>query len=796
MLYNYLKIAFRNLLKQRFFSLINIIGLALSMSLSMILLLIINDHMSYDRHHTKRADIYRINSFNLSDLRPFTGYASSPVRLGGYMAENYPTIKKWVSIYNASDVEAKANKKILDIDLYFASSNYFELFDFPIIEGDHDPISNPNTAVITAQQAKRYFGNQSPVGHMIKVTDIGNFMITAVVDLSAKSHFSFDILASYSTLPLLAKTNEDLARYDRWENVWGGYNYFLLDPTADHDELIQAMQATAKENMELDKDELGYRFELQHINGISPGPLLGNMMTFSFPWIFIAFFGLLALIVLITAMINYTNLSIARSLSRAREVGVRKATGAHRWQIFHQFIIESLVTSLASLVLAIVMVHLLLPQINGLFLIGAAGISIEALPSIYLWFGLFALATGFFAGLAPAFFLSRFRAIEALHGGNVTKSTRSLPRKLLMVVQFFFSMVFIISILIIYQQTTFMVTADYGFDRENVLNVDVQGHDPELLLSELSKHHSVLSASLSSHSPASGRNHGTRFKHQLADELEISSNIFWVNHTYLDNMKLELIAGENFPDGSSQQHEKFILINESGVNEFGWETPSSALGEVVYDGDSTALTVLGVVKDYHHQPMLNEIQSLVLRYNPERLNYVNLRLAGGSISESISEIETIWQSIDSERPFKYRFLTDEMGDIFSGFTDLIAILTYITVVAIVIAIIGLLGMATFTAKTRLKEISIRKVLGAEVIHLIWVLSRSFSYLILLSVLLAAPAAVFLNSLWLDEVAYRIEIKPLWIMSTALGLLAVGLLTVVSQTWKAAQTNPTVLLRSE
>ncbi|MEQ8714676.1 MAG: ABC transporter permease [Cyclobacteriaceae bacterium] len=796
MLYNYLKIAFRNLLKQRFFSLINIIGLALSMSLSMILLLIINDHMSYDQHHHQKKDIYRVISFDLTDNGPFNGYASSPNQLGQYMADNYPAIKELVKVYSSRDIEAKANNKILEVELYFGSANYFDVFDFPIVEGNNNPITAPNTAAITTAQAERYFGNESPIGHTIEITDVGSFQITAVVDLTAKSHFNFDVLASYSSLPILANTNENLSRYDDWENVWMGYNYFLLEPTANKEELTTAMVKAAGENMDLDDDHDGYNFELQHINSISPGPLLGNMMTFSFPWIFIAFFGLLALIVLITAMINYTNLSIARSLSRAREVGVRKATGAHRWQIFHQFIIESLVTSLASLVLAIVMVHLLLPQINGLFLIGAAGISIEALPSIYLWFGFFALATGFFAGLAPAFFLSRFRAIEALHGGNVTKSTRSLPRKLLMVVQFFFSMVFIISILIIYQQTTFMVTADYGFDRENVLNVDVQGHDPELLLSELSKHHSVLSASLSSHSPASGRNHGTRFKHQLADELEISSNIFWVNHTYLDNMKLELIAGENFPDGSSQQHEKFILINESGVNEFGWKTPSSALGEVVYDGDSTALTVLGVVKDYHHQPMLNEIQALVLRYNPERLNYVNLRLAGGSITESISEIETIWQSIDSERPFKYRFLTDEMGDIFSGFTDLIAILTYITVVAIVIAIIGLLGMATFTAKTRLKEISIRKVLGAEVIHLIWVLSRSFSYLILLSVVLAAPTAVFLNSLWLDEVAYRIEIKPLWILSTALGLLAVGLLTVVSQTWKAAQTNPTVLLRSE
>ena len=736
MIYNYLKIAFRNILKQRFFSLINIFGLALSMSLSMILLLIISDHMSYDEHHTLKENIYRVISFDNSDDGPFNGYASSPNQLGAYMAEHYPSIQELVKLYSSRDVEAKANNKMLELHLYFGSANYFNVFDFPIVEGDSDPIAAPYTAVITTTQAERYFGEESPIGQMIEVTDVGSFLITAVVDASAKTHFNFDVLASYNSLPLISNTNEKFKRYSDWNNVWMGYNYFLLEPSADHSELTSAMSAAAKNNMELDDDHKGYEFELQHINSISPGPLLGNMMTFTFPWIFIAFFGLLALIVLITAIINYTNLSIARSLSRAREVGVRKATGAHRWQIFHQFIVESMVTSVAALLLAILMVHLLLPQINGLFLIGAAGISIDVLPRIYLWFGLFALATGFLAGLAPAFFLSRFRAIEALRGGSVTKASRSLPRKMLMVVQFFFSMVFIISILIIYQQTTFMVTADYGFDQENMLNVEIQGHDPDLLLTELSKHHAVLSASLSSHSPASGRNHGTSFKKQLADEMEIRTNIFWVNDTYIENMNLTLIAGQNFPEGLNGQHEKYILINEAAVDEFGWQSPSSAIGEVVYDGDSSALTILGVIKDYHHQPMLNTIKGLVLRYDPEHLNYVNLRFAGGSITTSLSELESIWQTIDAERPFKYRFLTDEMGDIFSGFNDIVKILTYITIVAIVIAIIGLLGMATFTANTRLKEVSIRKVLGAEVLQLIWVLSRSFSFLILIAVVTA------------------------------------------------------------
>ncbi len=797
MLRNYFKLAYRNILKERFFSFVNIFGLALSMSLGMMLIVIIIDHQSYDQIHEKKAQIFRITSYNLDDTGPFNGYASSPVRIGDYLTENYPEVLNNVQLLNGLRGEAKANGKILKPTRYFASANFTDHFDFPLIEAaSKQPLAQPYSAILTREQSRRYFGDTSPLGEVLEIQDVGSFTITGVIDMSAKNHFEFDVLLSFNTLPGLALQNEDFEEYHDWGNIWMGYNYLLLQPDTDLKRLESVMTEAGRANIEFERPRAGYEFKLQHLNAISPGPVLSNMMAFTLPWIFLAFFGVLAMVVLITAIINYTNLSIARSLSRSREIGIRKTNGARRWQIFQQFIMESVLIAWLALILAIGLVQLLLTGFNNIWLIQTAELEIAALPWVYAWFFVFATLVGALAGFAPSLYLSRFKTIPALKGGGMATQGRNIPRKVLTVMQFFFSMVFVISILMVYQQTQYMIKADYGFNKENLLSVELQGHDPDIVRSVMTTHHAVLSSSMSSHHPASGRNHGTRLKRdpEAVEGMQIYQ--FWVDQGYLDNLEIKLIAGRNFPDVLSNENEKFVLINEAALKQYEFESPSDAIGEILYAGDSTALIIQGVIEDYHHQPMLNTIKPLALRYNLEEVEFLNLRLQSNDLTEIIGQLEGQWLSIDNERPFAYTFLADEMNTIFQGFNDILKLLTFITVLAIIIAVIGLLGMATLSTNTRLKEIGIRKVLGAEIAQIVWILSRSFVGLILLAILLAIPAAIVLNNLWLQEIAYRIAINPLIIIITALGLLSICVLAIASQTARAALLNPARVLRNE
>lgn len=797
MLRNYFKLAYRNILKERFFSFVNIFGLALSMSLGMMLIVIIIDHQSYDQIHEKKAQIFRITSYNLEDSGPFNGYASSPLRIGDHLRENYPEVMDNVQLLNGFRGEAKANGKILQPTRYFASANFTDHFDFPLVEAvSKQPLAKPYTAILTQEQSRRFFGDASPLGETLEIQDVGSFTITGILDMSAKNHFDFDVLLSFNTLPGLALQNEDFEDYQNWDNIWMGYNYLLLQPEADLAKLESVMTKAGQENIEFETPRAGYEFKLQHLNAISPGPMLSNMMAFTLPWIFLAFFGVLALVVLITAIINYTNLSIARSLSCAREIGIRKTNGARRWQIFQQFILESVLIAWLALILAIGLVQLLLTSFNNIWLIQTADLEIAALPWVYSWFFVFATMVGSLAGFAPSLYLSGFKTIPALKGGGMATQGRNIPRKILTVIQFFFSMVFVISILLVYQQTQFMIRADYGFNKENLLSVALQGHDPDIVKSVMTSHHAVRSSSMSSHHPASGRNHGTRLKKDPEEVEGMSIYQFWVDQGYLDNMEIALIAGSNFPDNISNENEKFVLINEAAVKQYEFESPSAAIGEILYAGDSTTLVIQGVIEDYHHQPMLNSIKPLALRYNLDQVEFLNLRVQSDDLTEVISRLEEQWLTIDSERPFAYTFLEDEMNTIFQGFNDILKLLTFITVVAIIIAVIGLLGMATLSTNTRLKEIGIRKVLGAEIGQIVWILSRGFVGLILLAILLAVPAAIVLNNLWLQEIAYRININPLIIILTATGLLSVCILAIASQTARAALINPASILRNE
>ena len=795
MIKNYLLTAFRNVIRYKGFSLINILGLSLSMSVCMVIIVVIQDQYSYDKMHTKSERIYRIQQVDsLANIG--LKMASNPYALGTELRDKYALAEKIVIMNNNFNGEGLYKETRLAFSGLYTNTEFFDVFDFKLEGMSKEKIlDEPYTLVLSSETAHKFFGDEDPIGKFIEVDSVAYEVKGVVTKTNQKSHIQFEALISLSTLEIIDKRRDEPRFVNNWETGWGSWIYLLLHEKADLGNIQQILDQISLEKYK-DIEDSNLSFYLQPLAKIVPGPLLGNELGMALPKVFILFMGGLALVIIISAAFNYTSLSVARSMLRAKEVGVRKTFGAARSQVIIQFLLEALVIAVISLLMAIVLLQFLLPAFSGMQMMSLLEIRPEQNIKIYLWFLIFALVTGLISGALPAVFISAFRPIFVLKGiSNVKFFSRIALRKILLVTQFVFSMVFIISILLIFKQMNFMVHADLGFDAEVVYDIALQGKDFNKVKDEYSQLPEVLEITASSHIPAEGNVWGVDVRKKMEDE-KYEANYFSVDENFIETMGLELVAGRNFPKNLSAENETFVIVSEMALDHFQLGSAQEALGETLILEDSTLVEVIGVIKDFQYLAVFLNMRPLFLRYVPSAYQHAFMRLESPDISATVGKLESTWDKIDPDHDMDGDFLDDRVKYYYTFFEDIMYTVGFATLLAIIIAGFGLLGMATYSTRTRQKEIGIRKVFGAEANHIVLLVSKSYLWLMGIAAVIGSIIAYLVNNLWLQNLAKSVDFGIGTILAGVFIVVIVGLLTISSQTLRAAHTRPAITLKDE
>lgn len=795
--------ALRNILRNKAFSSINLIGLSVSMSLAMLIILIVKEQMTFDSFHSDRDRIYRVSTRALRVEGGSEDYASAPIPLGQVLKEEYTFAENVVTINSRLNGDAIYGNVNVPVSGLIVDPSFLQVFNFQFENGNPTTaLSQPNNLVLTQQAAARIFGERDPLGQIMSISGYGEFTVTGVLKkFPGKTHFEFEALASSTAIPIWEKNGVIGSSIGNWNNYYGSYVYFKLKEGHTPEEAAEVLPDIVKKyysNIKLETRDRGYEFFLMPLNSITPGPIMSNQMGNGMPTILLIFLSTLGGIVLVMSVFNFTNLMIAKSLARAREIGVRKVIGAKRLQVFVQFIGETVIFALLALIVSYIVLQFLKTGYLQLPLNEEFAMNLDEDFTLYLIFIGFAIVVGIIAGLLPAGYLSAFKPLNVLKdSANISVYTRLNFRKVLMVVQFTFSVIFVIVVLIIHSQIDFMLTADYGFNQKNILNVRLQGTAFEKFATEVKSIPGVVAVGGVSHALGTSSDRASDYKTNLSDEPFVMRD-FAMDENYINNLDLRFLVGKSFDPATESGQEIHVILNESTLQQFNFSDPVSAIGQSVFVDDSVQLEVIGVVKDFHFRPLTSQIGPLALRYNKNELAYASLKIVPAQKAAILASIEPIWKRLDPVHQLEYAMMDEEIDNAYreSGFSDILVIIGYITFLAVTLACLGMLGMAMYATQTRVKEVGVRKVMGASVSNVVILLSRSFMILILIAVILGVPVSIFFGSFFLEMFAYRIEISPLLIMGGIFVIAGLGLLIICSQTIRAARRNPVKSLRYE
>ncbi|GAB3643465.1 ABC transporter permease [Spirosoma arcticum] len=792
MLRNYLKIALRNLWKHKLFSVINVFGLASGLVVCFLAIAHVKGTLDYDNFHPNRDRIYRIITDVTSLDNDRMGYATSPLSLADALKRNYDFVEETVRIVRLPE-EMTGNYKRLNVQVFAVDSGFFSVFDFRLKKGR--PATEPRTAVVTHKTAERYFGTANPIGKVLQYANHGPVTITGVLaDLPLNTHLKFDVLVSLATY--LPTSQQD--PYWGWQQYDNGYTYVLLTSTATAENLKNSLPSIVKratQGLQL-PNEKSYSLRVQSLSQISPARemLRSSMNVQHYGELLAELF--VGLITLLLAGFNYVNLTLARSISRAREVGVRKVVGALRWQLMGQFMVESVVLSLLALGLAYGMAEFIrpMPTLQQWFM---GGLSWD----VRLWLILiaFTLVTGVLAGLAPARILSGFEPAQVFRSYTGLRVLRGLSfRKSLIVAQFSISLIALIVLLTLTRQFQYLATADYGFRRERLLTIPIGNQPPQRLMNELSQlagveHVSATSELLSEFGDS-------RFVSRERNGRDSArTTAFAVDSNFVRTMGLTLVAGRNLPATSQAasrgQVSRFILINEEAVRKFQLGNPSEAVGRSVWLNDSTEVQIAGVLKNFRFATLSRPIGPLLLLHQPHRFRYISVAVAQGGEQTVVAKTERIWKRLLPYEPFMGEWYDDFLHRKYDRSEDTHLLILLIGM-ALLIACLGLLGIVTYNTQMRVKEVGIRKVMGATVTQIVTLLSWGFLKLLLIAGLIAYPLGYLAGRALLHNFAYRVSIG-LETIGLCFGiLLMIGSLTIGIRTYRAALANPADSLRSE
>ncbi len=798
---NYLKIAVRNLLKHKAYSFINIAGLAIGMTCCLLILLYVLNELSYDRFHQDANRIYRI-AWQSSNPQTRT-----PHPMAQAMVKDFTEVESAVSLspiwgpgLTRPMFSVKyGDQRFEEREVFSADSTFFEVFSFPLLKGDPKiALRSPTSLVITEDVARKYFGDEEPLGKVLTINNEVDLKVTGVLqNIPANSHFHFDFLIPYALLKM-----RETGSYYQWED-FGHYNYVKLALHADPktletkipDWFLKYNEWPADDVQELKSGQVAFR--LQPVTDIHLRSHLKWELEPNSDVAYVYLFSAIAVFVLLIACINFMNLSTARSATRAREVGMRKVLGAFRAQLIGQFLGESILLSVMALLLSIAAVELLLPFFNS---VSGRNLAVNYFenPWLILGVGAMSLAVGIVAGSYPAFFLSALQPVRTLKNTVKFGARSARFRQILVVTQFAISIALIAGTGIVSSQLEFLKNKKLGFDKEQVVVVPIKSsamrRNYEAVKAELLRDPAIVSVAAASNVPGGRFNQNQIYWQDENGEQDVSQ--VRVDYDFFKTLGIEMAEGRSFSKAMSTDSANAFILNETAARMYEWVT---AVGKQItwLDDDNTRRgTVIGVAKDFHFQSLHRSIEPLIFHVLPEGFNYFLIKINGNDVSTTLAYLEKKWRTLEPERAFEYSFLDSDFAALYNSEERMQAIVGNFSFLAIFIACLGLFGLASFTMQQRTKEIGVRKVLGASVSGIVLKLSRDFTRLVLIAFIVASPLAYFAMNAWLQNFAYRTVIGFGVFAWSGLLAFVIALLTVSSQAIKAALANPVDALRYE
>jgi putative ABC transport system permease protein len=803
MIHHLFQIAWRNLLKRKFYSFINIAGLAIGMACCLLIAIYIKNELSYDQYHVKRDRIVRVlqtfrsvqDAVNPGPPAPedFWVWGCAPV--GPALQADFPEIEKTVQFMSPLSLLLEHGKKRFQQDnMVCMDSTAFDVFSWKMLYGDpHTALVAPNSIVLTRKVSEKFFGNSNPVGQSLRVDNGDNFLITGVMeDVPPNSQISFNGLISMSTA---RKQRSDIFG---WWGYVDFYTYLLLKENTDIKSLQAKSAAFVKKHNSNDK---GYAIAFEKMNDAylhsaairQPGPTGSRLNVYLFLCI--------AVFIMLIACINFMNLSTARSLERAKEVGVRKVLGVRPRSLMWQFLFESIVMSVAAAMIAVILAR---PGVSLIETLSGKDLSYTNFfnPLMIIYTLLFAVIVGIIAGIYPAWFLSGFKPIAVLKGKFNPSGEGISFRKALVVFQFTLSIALIAGTIIVYSQLKYLNRQDLGFQKDQMVIIDFEGDGKvedniEPIKKAIADQPGVVAVAASRAVPGEFLpNAGSQIQGPDGQMRNQDPFIYEIDFDFIPVYKIPLVAGRNYNRSYTTDSAQSMVINEAAAKLFGYAKPADAVGKKFSQWGRNG-TVIGVVKDFNFKSLHQAVEPLTLRYGyPYNLNRISVSVKGDNVQATIARLRKTWDRMAPQRPFMYHFLDESFSGQYEADQHFGQLFTFFACLAICIACLGLFGLSTFMAQQRVKEIGVRKVLGSSISGIVILLSKEFIQLIFIAIFIAIPLCWWAMHQWLQGFAYRITIGPVVFMEAGMVALSVALATMAWQTVKAAMSNPINSLRNE
>ena len=787
MLKNIIKTAFRHILKHLGYSILNILGLTLGITSAIFLIIYVSNEVSYDRYHEKADRIYRVSTTIKEPDDAFT-WIVAQIPFGPQVAHDYPEVQSVVRFINMPRSLYKyEDKEFNEGNFYYVDSTLFDIFTYKVLKGEvKSALLSPKKIILTEKIANKYFGKTDPIGKTL-TTGTDTYEVTGVIqDVPTNSHFRFDAVTARNNLP---------KQLGSWGN-FGVFTYLLFPKNFDVKAFETKMQGMYDAYMKTIfgplKISITYHLEpitkihLYSTNAQEPEP------TGSYTYVYI--FAIVAIFLVLIAAMNYMNLATARSARRAREVGLRKVVGSRRSPLVFQFLSESMVFTLISLILSIILIIVLLPQFNNL---AGKSFNLQVLhsPAVLLSFLAVVIIVGIFGGSYPAFFLSRYSPVVVLKGEITQGSAGSLFRKILVVIQFSVSVIMIICTLVVFRQLNFLKTMDQGFDQKNVIGLELNGamvRKYPVLKQVLQENPNIKHVTSSSNNIGDGTGK-VIFKVETDQGMsDRGINFSVVDYDFIETLGIKVLKGRNFQRDMPSDTLTGVIVNETFVKRMGWAEP---VGKKVTLGNFINGRVIGVMKDYHQTGMYNGIESLLLIWRPLN-NIIYVKLSGTETTQTLSFIENKWKEIFPGEPFAYQYLTERFNGQFRADEKRGFVFTLFTILAILIACLGLFGLASYMVEQRTKEIGIRKVFGANESTILRLIAKDFLILVTIGVVIAVPIAYYFMNKWLENYVYKSKIGVPLLIGAAILTFLITFITISYKAYQASIMNPARALKTE
>jgi len=797
MLKNLLLVAFRNFKKDKWYTLLNVLGLTIGITFSLFLIFYIRDELNYDRSLPKADRIYRIVSY-IHERDKNTNWTLTQLPVAATVKKDFPEVEEATWLMSRERTLFKnGENSFYETKVYYADSTVFKIFSYKFLEGDAaHALDEPNSIVISKTLAEKYFGRNTPaVGKTLKtVYDL--YKITGVIeDVPNNSHLRFDMLISGATI---LKGNQN-GGFNNWGN-FNNFTYVLLKPGANITAFNKKLESMYKKYVEpiFAQFNVTMKYDVQPITSIHlhsklehEPEELGNM---SYIWIFSA----VAFFMLLIACINYMNLTTARSARRAKEIGIRKVTGSSKKQLVFQFLTESLLTAIVAVVLSMLLVLVLLPVFNA---ISGKAFTIATLfqPFNVILVASIALFTGLVGGSYPAFYLSGFQPVSILKGALSNASGNVNLRRTLVVLQFSISMIMLICTWVVYSQLSFLQKKDLGFNKDEVMTVTVNTGEDErgkiyAMDNDFRNLPGVKMVGTGNSYPGSANSNLNLFTVQTnTGYVDKAIECYAIDENFLGTLGIKIVNGRNFSGPPDTLHS--ILVNEAMAKHFGW---TNAIGKrVKFPGDTSGhyLEVVGVMKDFNQKSLYNPISPLLLFYGPNG-NIIQLKINQGDIKQTITKVGSTWKKYFPQLPFEYKFLDDDFNSQYAADQKRGKIFAAFSILTIIITCLGLLGLTAFTTQQKQKEISIRRVLGASIVQVVGMITKNYLWLALIAALIAFPVAYYFMHNWLQIFPYNTGLTIIPFVLSAFVIVATASATAMFYSAKAALTKPAKILKTE